>query len=47
MKTIKFYEVELWKNYVNEDGENEGKITDYSLSIKGYFKHTIIEAEHF
>ena len=47
MKKIKFYEVELWRDYVNEDGENEGKITDYSLCIKGYLKPTIIEAEHF
>jgi hypothetical protein len=46
MKT-KFYEVELWRNYKNEKGINEGRVTDYSLCIKGFFKPTILEAEHF
>lgn len=47
MKKLKFYEVELWRAYVNDNTGVEGPITDYSLCIKGYFKPTILEAEQF
>lgn len=47
MKKLKFYEVELWREYTNEKSGVEGPITDYSLCIKGFFKPTILEAEQF
>lgn len=47
MKKLKFYEVELWRAYVNDKSGVEGPITDYSLCIKGFFKPTILEAEQF
>ena len=43
----KFYEVELWKDYKDENGNIDGGITDYSLCIKGIREPSIIEAEHF
>ena len=46
MKT-KFYEVELWRDYKDENGKIDGGITDYSLCIKGVREPSIIEAEHF
>lgn len=47
MKKLKFYEVELWRAYVNDNTGVEGPITDYSLCIKGFYKPTILEAEQF
>ena len=47
MKKLKFYEVELWRDYKDENGKIDGGITDYSLCIKGVREPSIIEAEHF
>lgn len=44
---LKFYEVDLWRNYYDEDGGLDGIITDYSMCIKGYFQPTIKEVEYF
>lgn len=47
MKKLKFYEVELWREYKDENGKIDGGITDYSLCIKGIREPSIIEAELF
>lgn len=47
MKNLKFYEVELWRDYKDENGKIDGGITDYSLCIKGVREPSVIEAEHF
>ena len=47
MKDLKYYEVELWRDYKDENGKIDGGITDYSLCIKGVREPSVIEAEHF
>ena len=44
---MKFYEVELWRDYVDENGKIDGGITDYSMCIKGLRKPSVVEAELF
>ena len=44
---MKYFEVEFWRDYIDENGKVDGGITDYSMCIKGIREPSIIEAELF
>ena len=44
---MKYFEVEFWKDYIDENGKVDGGITDYSICIKGLRKPSVVEAELF